>query len=179
MEVTKFDERNIGYFASRYFCNQAPFEDLVQEGWLAALSVSDPTHKYLAIKNAIQEYKRKAIREQPLSWISGMTLTCLPCGKAGTGRDGRMSHQRKLGKDDTERSALDRSLNMIDNLDQLASLLDKANLTQGERETIDFIYFGENLTPEAFERKSKVSKQAIHQAHDRAMQKLRRVSDEG
>ena len=69
MNVTNFDERNIKYFAGRYCCNQAPFADLVQEGWLAALTAREPEHKYLRIKLAIQEYKRKATVITPTSYI--------------------------------------------------------------------------------------------------------------
>ena len=60
MEVTNFDERNIRYFARAYCCNQAPFEDLVQEGWLAALQAKKPEHKYLAVRRAVQTYTRRA-----------------------------------------------------------------------------------------------------------------------
>lgn len=67
MEVTNFDERNIRYFARAYCCNQSPFEDLVQEGWLAALQAKEPEHKYLAVKRAIQTYTRRARFIQPIA----------------------------------------------------------------------------------------------------------------
>lgn len=62
MKITKDDERNIAYWAGRYSSNQAPFEDLQQEGRLAILQVEDASHKYLAMRNAIQEYARKEAR---------------------------------------------------------------------------------------------------------------------
>lgn len=62
MEVTKADERNIRYFARQYACNEAPYDDLYQEGYLGALKAKKPEHKYLAIKSSIQEAKRKARR---------------------------------------------------------------------------------------------------------------------
>ena len=68
MEVTDYDERNIRYFAWNYSCNQAPFEDLVQEGWLAALGAKKPEHKYLAIRRAIQVYKKRATFLQPTAY---------------------------------------------------------------------------------------------------------------
>jgi DNA-directed RNA polymerase specialized sigma24 family protein len=61
MIVTDFDERNIKYFAGNYCCNAAPFEDLVQEGWLAALGSKHETHKYNNIRQAIRVYKKQSV----------------------------------------------------------------------------------------------------------------------
>jgi len=69
MNITNFDERNIRYFARSYCCNQASFEDLVQEGWVAALSAEKPEHKYLAVKRAIQTYTRRARFIQPVRYL--------------------------------------------------------------------------------------------------------------
>lgn len=69
IEVTDFDMRNIMYFARCYACNACPFDDLVQEGWLAAATAQHPTHKYLRIRQAIQQLKKKATYLQTASFI--------------------------------------------------------------------------------------------------------------
>jgi DNA-directed RNA polymerase sigma subunit (sigma70/sigma32) len=68
MNVTDFDERNIKYFAGRYACNAAPYEDLVQEGWVAALESKKPEHKYNNIRQAIRVSKKQAVFLPPTSY---------------------------------------------------------------------------------------------------------------
>jgi len=69
IEVTDFDMRNIRYFARRFACNACPYEDLVQEGWLAAATAQHPTHKYLRIRQKIGVARAKAVDIQTSSYL--------------------------------------------------------------------------------------------------------------
>jgi len=146
MEVTDFDVRKIRYFAGNYCCNAAPFEDLVQEGWLAALGAKKPEHKYLAIRHAVQIYKKRATDFKPVDVI-------------------------------IERPTESYELMMIETIDQLKHLLEKANLTSKERECIDLIYLQEEKTLTEAGEECDVTRRAMNLRHASALNKLQLAAE--
>ena len=119
MEILKDDERNILHFSRKYAKPGLPIEDLQQEGRLAVLEVTDPSHKYLAIRNAVQQARSRFDKHMS-----------------------RHSYSDHLDNFDSRKS---NPINQTHNADLLNTIIASANLSPREKHVLN-AYEIENKT---------------------------------